>query len=86
MNIEPRVYARYEFGVEKVADLKGEDKAERVQTTGANTKSRIGRQGDRSKSHRSGAARAIARLRFEEFGIRGLYRCTITADRAINGH
>jgi NADH dehydrogenase (ubiquinone) 1 alpha subcomplex subunit 2 len=22
--IEPRVYARYEFGVEKVADLKGE--------------------------------------------------------------
>lgn len=24
MNIEPRVYARYEFGVEKVEDLKGE--------------------------------------------------------------
>ncbi|KJX97248.1 unnamed protein product [Zymoseptoria tritici ST99CH_1A5] len=28
MGIEPRVYARYEFGVEKVADLKGlDDKA-----------------------------------------------------------
>lgn len=24
MGIEPRVYARYEYGVEKVADLKGE--------------------------------------------------------------
>ncbi|CZT16840.1 probable NADH2 dehydrogenase (ubiquinone) 10.5K chain [Ramularia collo-cygni] len=35
MNTEPRVYARYEFGVEKVADLKGlDDKAIEAKVTG----------------------------------------------------
>lgn len=28
MNIEPRVYARYEFGVEKVESLNGESRRE----------------------------------------------------------
>lgn len=68
VNIEPRVYARYEFGVEKVEDLKGKvEHAMRGRHGRLTGNRRTGRQGDRGKSHRSGARRSIADL--STFGI-----------------
>lgn len=60
MNTEPRVYARYEFGVEKVADLKGKARCSYAGRRQVLIRDRrTGRQGNRSKSHGSGTRWAI---------------------------
>jgi hypothetical protein len=64
MGIEPRVYARYEFGVEKVADLKGErcpsPHSEGCEQYLTGMRYRARRQGDRRQGFGSCKRRTIA--------------------------